>query len=84
MILKKLEKKVFLFKKRITEDERKKLWSLGEKSIIFEPFQTRIYPQSDLYSHVLGQIDNDNYGISGLEKSLDRELKDKKKINLLS
>ena len=82
-IKKKLEKKKYFYlKKRITEDERKKLWSLGEKSIIFEPFQTRIYPQSDLYSHVLGQIDNDNYGISGLEKSLDRELKDKKKINL--
>ena len=57
------------------------MWSLGEKAIIFEPFQSRIYPHSKLYSHVLGQIDDDNYGISGLEKSLDHELKNKKKIH---
>ncbi len=73
-------KKYFYLKKRITENEKKKLWSLGEKSIIFEPFQTRIYPHADLYSHVLGQIDNDNFGISGLEKSFDLDLKNKNKI----
>ena len=36
---------------------------------------TRIYPQSNLFSHIIGQIDNDNNGISGLEKSLDKQLK---------
>ena len=53
------------------------LWALGEKGIIFEPFQTRIYPQSNLFSHVLGQVDYDNFGISGIEKYLDKELKKK-------
>ena len=48
---------------------------MGEKGIMFEPYQSRIYPHADLYSHILGQIDNDNYGISGVEKYFDKELK---------
>ncbi len=74
-------KNYFYLKKRLTEKEKYKLWSMGEKGIIFEPFQSRIYPQGNLYSHVIGQIDDDNYGISGIEKNLDYELKDIKKID---
>jgi len=74
-------KKYFYLKKRLTENERNKLWSLGEKGIIFEPYQSRIYPQRRLFSHILGQIDNDNYGISGVEKYFDKNLKDKSKKN---
>ena len=73
--------KYFYLKKRITEIEREKLWKLGEKGIIFEPFQTRIYPHSDLYSHIIGQTDYDNYGISGVENYFDDYLRDKKNKN---
>ena len=48
---------------------------LGDKSIQPEEKLTRIYPEKNLFSHIIGQIDNDNNGISGLEKSLDNELK---------
>ena len=72
------EKKYFYFKQNITEDERLKLWSLGEKGFLFETSQTRIYPHKNLFSHVVGQINLDNKGISGLEKSFDRELKSSK------
>ncbi len=73
---KSLEKnKYFYLKKNITEDERLKLWSLGEKGLLFETTQTRVYPHKNLFSHVIGQIDLDNIGISGLEKSFDKELK---------
>ena len=54
---------------------------MGEKGIILEPNQIRIYPQASLYSHILGQIDNDNYGISGVERYFDRELKNLKKTD---
>jgi cell division protein FtsI (penicillin-binding protein 3) len=78
---KKLEKKKrFYLKRRLTEDERNRLWALGEKGIITELFQRRVYPHGQLYSHVLGQIDDDNYGISGIENYFDRELRDNKKI----
>ena len=73
--------KYFYLKKRLSQIDKEKLWSLGEKGIIFEPFQSRIYTHANLYSHILGQVDYDNYGISGVEKYFDKELKDKKKIN---
>ena len=76
-----LNKKQFYFKKRISFEEKNKLWSLGEKAIIFEPIQTRIYPHAELFSHILGQINDDNTGISGFERFHDFELKDNHKIN---
>ena len=51
---------------------------LGDKSLIPEEKVLRMYPQKNLFSHVLGQIDDDNNGISGLEKSLNEELKKSK------
>ena len=46
--------------------------------------QTRIYPHKNLFSHVVGQIDLDNNGISGVEKFFDNDLKNKnhKPVNL--
>ena len=80
-IKKKLKKdRYFYLKRGLDQNDKEKLWALGEKGIIFEPFQSRIYTHANLYSHVLGQVDYDNYGISGVEKYLDKELKDKKTI----
>ena len=73
--------KYFYLKRRLDQNDKEKLWSLGEKGIIFEPFQSRIYTHANLYSHILGQVDYDNYGISGVEKYFDKELKDKKLLN---
>ena len=85
MHMKEIQKKIngnkyFYLKKRINQDEKERLWSLGEKGIVFEPFQSRIYPQANLFSHLIGQVDYDNYGISGLEKYFDRELRNNKLI----
>ena len=74
-------KKRFYLKKRLTESEKNKLWSFGEKGIIIEPFASRVYPHGQLFSHVLGQTDDDNYGISGIEKFFDKDLKNIKKKN---
>ena len=73
--------KYFRIKKRIDQVEKEKLWSLGEKAIKFEPFQARMYTHGNLFSHIVGQVDDDNYGISGVEKYFDRELKDVNKLN---
>ena len=62
-------------KRNITKNERNNLWSLGEKGLLFERTQTRIYPHKNLFSHVIGQIDLDNNGISGVEKCFDKNLK---------
>ena len=75
------KKKYFRIKKRINQIEKEKLWALGEKAIKFEPFQARMYTHGDLFSHIVGQVDYDNYGISGLEKYFDKKLKDKNQID---
>ncbi len=75
------EKNFFYLKRRLTEEEKNKIWSLGEKAIIIEPTQRRVYPHKELYSHILGQIDDDNYGISGVEKYFDKDLKNLSLIN---
>jgi len=78
-IKKKLYKKKFFYlKKKIRQEEYEKLRLLGEKSIISEEKLSRIYPQENLFSHIIGQIDNDNIGVSGIEKFFDYELKTRK------
>ena len=67
--------KYFYLKRNITQKERNNLWSLGEKGLLFERTQTRIYPHKNLFSHVICQIDLDNNGISGVEKYFDKNLK---------
>ena len=75
------KRKYFRIKKRINQNEKERFWALGEKSIKFEPFQARMYTHGDLFSHIIGQVDYDNYGISGVEKYFDRELKNKDQLN---
>jgi len=75
-ISQKLEKnKYFYLEKKITADNYEKIMMLGDKSIKSEEKLTRIYPQKNLFSHIIGQIDDDNNGISGLEKFFDSKLK---------
>ena len=68
-------KNFFYLEKKISEENYEKIMQLGDKSIQPEEKLTRIYPEKNLFSHIIGQIDDDNNGISGLEKSLDEDLK---------
>ncbi len=72
-------KKFFYFEKKISNENYEKIMQLGDKAIQPEERLTRIYPEKNLFSHIIGQIDNDNNGISGLEKSLDDQLKSNQK-----
>ena len=87
-----LNKKKFFYidkklnvEKRLTEELSEKLWllkgSMGNNAIELEPRQTRFYPQKKLFSHILGQVDEDNMGVSGIENFFDKELKSNKIIN---
>jgi cell division protein FtsI (penicillin-binding protein 3) len=76
VIKKKLNKsKFFKFEKKISAKNYEKIMLLGDKSIRPEEKLTRLYPQKNLFSHIIGQIDDDNNGISGIEKSFDQNLK---------
>ncbi len=72
-------KKFFYFAEKLNPENYEKLMMLGDKSLIPEPRITRFYPQKNLFSHIIGQIDNNNNGISGIEKSFDLNLKDSNK-----
>ena len=75
-INKKIEKKKFFYlEKKISNDKYNEIIMLGDKSIKQEQKISRVYPQQNLFSHVLGQIDEDNNGVSGVEKYFDYELK---------
>jgi len=71
-------KKFFWLEKKISEENYEKIMKLGDKSIKPEERVLRIYPQKNLFSHIIGQIDDDNYGISGLEKSFNETLRKSK------
>ena len=72
------KKNFFWLEKKVSEENYEKLMKLGDKSIKPEEKVLRIYPQKNLFSHIIGQIDDDNNGISGLEKSFDEVLRNSK------
>ena len=71
-------KKFFYVKKKISPEKLEAVLKLGEKAFRLEEKIARVYPNRELFSHIIGQIDNDNNGISGLEKSFDYELRSSK------
>ncbi len=76
--------KFFYLDKQISSEKYQQLILLGDKSIKEESKITRVYPQKNLFSHLIGQIDDNNNGISGIEKYFDFELKNSKKDLKLS
>ena len=82
-IKRKLNKEDFFsIGKRLTPNEKDQFWLMGNKAFVFDPKPSRIYPQRSLFSHILGQTDDANEGISGIEKFYDEELNNEEKINL--
>ena len=74
-IEKKLNKnKFFYLEKKVSNENYDKIKLLGEKAIEYESKISRIYTHSNLYSHIVGQVDEDSIGISGLEKSFNEKL----------
>ncbi|WP_435085368.1 peptidoglycan D,D-transpeptidase FtsI family protein [Candidatus Pelagibacter bacterium nBUS_33] len=73
------KKKYFYLEKKISEENYEKIMKLGDKSIKPEEKVLRMYPQKNLFSHIIGQIDDNNNGISGLEKSFNEILRKSKK-----
>ena len=77
----KLEKEDFFFiGKRLTPKTMDQFWLMGNKAFVFDPKPSRIYPQKNLFSHVIGQTNDINEGISGIEKHFDDNLNKKTKF----
>ncbi len=63
--------------RHLTPGQRLNILKLGIPGLSFMRDERRIYPQGRLAAHILGYTDVDNYGISGIEKGLDAELRAK-------
>jgi cell division protein FtsI (penicillin-binding protein 3) len=69
-----VDKKRLVLKKKLNHIEYKKAIMLGEPAIELRKRQVRIYPQRNLFSHVLGQTDEDNKGVSGIENYFNNQI----------
>ncbi len=80
-LLKKLKSKSsFRFIKRnLTPKEQYAINKLGYPQLNFIDGEQRIYPQSHLFSHILGFTNIDGKGISGLEMTYQKRLTSEKK-----
>ena len=72
----------FTIGKRLTPKEKDQFWLMGNKAFVFDPKPHRIYPQKNLFSHILGQTNDANKGISGVEKFFEEDLRKEKKTHL--
>jgi cell division protein FtsI (penicillin-binding protein 3) len=69
-------KKSFIWIKRnLTPNEQYAANKLGIPGIYFKREERRIYPHGNLLSHVLGFVDIDGKGLSGIEKYFDKKLR---------
>lgn len=67
--------KAFAWVKRdLTPKQQQAVHYLGLPGLEFRDEEKRVYPNGRTASHVLGAVDLDNRGISGIERYLDRQL----------
>src|SRR5437868_1626588 len=67
---------IFL-KRALTPRERKSVESLRDSGLEFSDDLTRVYPGASLATHVVGDVDIDLRGITGLESTFDGNLRGK-------
>lgn len=60
--------------RNLTPNQKHRVNQLGIPGLQFQREERRTYPQGPLLSHTLGYTDVDGRGISGIEKSFDRQL----------
>ena len=77
------QNKFFWLDYNVEPIELQKYIDLGETGIEFRDAYKRKYLHSELFSHLIGKVDRDNTGVSGLEKSYDSYLKDNEKDDLI-
>ena len=83
-IEKKINKnKFFYLKRNASPQELQKIINLGETGVEIRDSYKRKYLHKSLFSHVIGEVDIDNKGISGLEMSIDKLPIDKDVVSSL-
>ena len=68
---------------QITEDDAKKIRDLQISGLDLFKYSQRYYPQGELYSNLIGFVNDENKGLAGLELHLDHKIKVLNKMNLI-
>ncbi len=76
------QNKNYWIKRNITPKEHQKIIDLGEINLRIHEERKRIYPYSNSSSHIVGYVDIDGKGLSGIERSFDSKLNESKNIYL--
>ena len=74
--------KYLKLKKNISLKDYDKVLKIGEPGIKLEESYIRKYPGKSLASHIIGKVDIDGKGISGVELKLNKELSSSQDIHL--
>ncbi len=69
------ESKRFVIAKNVPQEKVDELKETDPIWIKYEENAQRLYPYGQFAAHVLGHVSKDNHGLSGVEASLDRELR---------
>ena len=62
----------FYLDRNVIPQDLQRIINLGETGIVIEDSYKRKHIHKSLFSHIIGEVDNDNVGLSGLELTLDR------------
>ena len=71
-----------LIKKNISPQKQQLIKNLNLPGVIFENDMIRIYPHRSLFSHIVGYVDLDRKGLSGIEREYNDKLTKGKNIKL--
>ncbi len=68
--------------RNITPEQQQEILNIGDPSLGFEYEYKRVYPQGELFAHLLGYTDRDGLGLAGIERSYDDVLGSGKDVHL--
>jgi cell division protein FtsI (penicillin-binding protein 3) len=71
-----------LIKRGISPKEQKIVQSLNMAGLIFDDDLVRVYPQKSILAHIIGYVDLDRNGLSGVEMQYDKSLMEGQDLQL--
>ena len=76
-LLKNKKRSFIWIKRHLSPNQKRQINDMGIPGLYFIRDEKRVYVHKNLFSHILGQADIDNEGVSGIEKAYNIRLKSK-------
>jgi cell division protein FtsI (penicillin-binding protein 3) len=78
------KKSWILIKRNITPNQERQVRNLKIAGLLFQDDRVRIYPQKSIFSHLVGYVDSDRKGLSGIEMQYNKKLSEEDGAIVLS